>query len=107
MAAEVTLTNDNFKSEVLESDIPVLVDFWAEWCMPCKMISPMLEQIADEHQGKVKVGKLNVDEEADLAAEYNILNIPTVMLFKDGKKVAEQVGAVGKQVYESMVNENT
>ena len=82
---EITLTKENFKSEVLESSIPVLVDFWASWCGPCKMLSPIVDQIADEFYGKVKVGKINVDEQMSLAIEYKIEVIPTLIFFKDGK----------------------
>ena len=90
--AEIILTSDNFESEVIASEIPVLVDFWATWCGPCKMLGPVISQIADEYEGKVKVGKVNVDEEEELAAKYGIQSIPTVLLFKGGEVVAESLG---------------
>ncbi|MCA1755418.1 MAG: thioredoxin, partial [Spirochaeta sp.] len=90
---EVTLSMDNFESEVTQSAVPVLVDFWAEWCMPCKMVAPALSEIAKEYDGKAKIGKLNVDEQPDLAARFNIVSIPTMLLFKDGEVIQQQVGA--------------
>ena len=91
--AELEITGENFEAEVLKSDIPVLVDFWAEWCAPCRMISPIVSELAEEYTGKMKVGKLNVDEHGDLAAKYNIQGIPTLLIFKDGE-VAEQIVGV-------------
>lgn len=80
----VTITNDNFEEEVLASDVPVVLDFWADWCMPCKMQSPILDAFAEEMDGKVKVGKVNVDEEAALALKYQIMSIPTLILMDKG-----------------------
>jgi len=105
MAAEVTVTTDNFKEEVLESTIPVLADFWAQWCVPCRMIGPILTQMADEYDGKLKVAKVNVDEAGELAAEYNIVSIPSILLFDKGKVIKQQVGAVPRQTLEQMVAE--
>ena len=85
--AEITLTQDNFKEEVLDSSVPVLVDFWASWCGPCRMIAPVVVEIAKEYDGKVKVGKVNVDDERELSEEYDIMYIPTLIVFKDGKVV--------------------
>ena len=102
---EVTLTPDNFESEVINSDIPVLVDFWAEWCMPCKMIAPVLEELSEEYDGKLKIGKLNVDENADLAAQYSIVSIPTMLFFKGGEVVKQQVGVVPKEQLKQSIDE--
>ena len=95
--AELTITKDNFKQEVLNSDIPVLVDFWATWCSPCKMLSPVIEEIANELDGKVKVGKINVDENPELAAEFGVTGIPFVIAFKDGEPRATSMGVVAKE----------
>ena len=101
--AEITLTNDNFKTEVLESDIPVLVDFWAPWCGPCKMLGPVISELAEEYEGKVKVGKVNVDEEDELAAQYGIQSIPTVLLFKGGEVVEQSLGFKPKAFFEDLI----
>ena len=94
---EVTITKANFESEVINSDIPVLVDFWAAWCGPCKMLSPVLAEIAQEYEGKVKVAKVNIDEEGELAVKYGIMSIPTVLLFKDGQLLNKSVGFTSKE----------
>ncbi len=86
----ITLTQDNFEQQVLKASTPVLVDFWAEWCGPCKMIAPVLDELADEYAGRVVIGKVNVDEFQGLAAEYGVRGIPTLLLFQDGQ-VAEQI----------------
>ena len=90
--AEIKITASNFETEVLKADQPVLMDFWATWCGPCQMLAPVLAEIAQEYEGKVKVGKVNVDEEPSLAAKFHIVSIPTVMLFKEGKAVDTVVG---------------
>jgi thioredoxin 1 len=95
-AKYVTATEQNFKSEVLESKQPVLVDFWAEWCGPCRLIAPSIEELATEFHGKAKVVKVNVDEEPMLAAEYGVRSIPTLLFFRDGKVVEQLVGAAPK-----------
>ncbi|MSU57476.1 MAG: thioredoxin [Pedosphaera sp.] len=91
----VTLTQDNFAQEITQSPVPVLVDFWAEWCGPCKMIAPALDELADEFAGKVKIAKLNVDTEQSLAVEYRVSGIPMFLLFKGGQISAQQVGISG------------
>ena len=93
----VTLTQDNFAKEVLQSQSPVLVDFWAEWCGPCKMIAPVLNELADEYDGRVKIGKVNIDEQQGLAAEYGIRAIPTLLVFNKGQVADQVVGARSKR----------
>jgi len=93
----VKITSENFKKEVLESDVPVIVDFWAQWCRPCLMLGPIIEEIAEDLAGQVKVGKVNVDEESYLANQFRISSIPTVMLFKEGKPVSQVIGLLRKE----------
>lgn len=92
----IALSDDTFKKEVLESTEPVLVDFWASWCGPCKMIGPVVEELADDYKGKAKVGKLNVDENGQTAQAYGVMSIPTLLVFKDGKEVNRLVGFMPK-----------
>ena len=94
--AHVEITDANFENEVLKSDVPVLVDFWAEWCAPCKMVAPALEELSEEYSGKMKLCKVNVDKNAQVAAQYGIRSIPTLMIFKGGKVAEQIVGAVPK-----------
>lgn len=94
--AEIVLTADNFEAEVIQSELPVLVDFWATWCGPCRMVGPVVAQIAEEYEGKVKVGKVNVDEEAELAERFEVQSIPTLILFKGGEEAGRQVGFAPK-----------
>ena len=90
--AAVSVTNENFEAEVLKSDIPVLVDFWATWCGPCQMVAPVLEEIASENEGKIKIGKVNVDDNRELAMQFKIASIPTMILFKNGEQVKMTLG---------------
>lgn len=92
-----TLTQENFASEVLQATTPVLVDFWAEWCGPCKMIAPVLNELADEYAGRVKIGKVNIDEHQGLAAEYGVRAIPTLLVFNKGQVTEQLVGARSKR----------
>ena len=101
--AEITITNENFESEVMQSQMPVLVDFWASWCGPCKMLAPVVAQIADEYEGRVKVGKVNVDEQPDLSRKYGIASIPTLMLFENGQVKNTSVGFMPKEQIEEML----
>jgi thioredoxin 1 len=93
--AVITITSENFEKEVLQSDKPVLIDFWASWCGPCRMVSPLVEEIATEHP-EIKVGKVNVDEQQDLARKYRIMSIPSLYMFKNGEVANKTVGAVPK-----------
>ena len=101
---EITLTSHHFDSEVLKSSKPVLVDFWASWCGPCKMLAPIIEEIANEYSDIIKVGKVNVDDQRELAQKYDILSIPTVLLFKDGKITNKSIGFVPKEKIIEMFN---
>lgn len=101
--AEIKLTDQNFEQEVLRADLPVLVDFWASWCGPCRMLAPVIAEIAEEYAGKVKVGKVNVDEQPNLANRYGIASIPTVMLFKNGEVVNTSLGYRPKNDLETML----
>ena len=106
MSAELTLTAANFEAEVLKSDIPVLVDFWAEWCGPCKMISPILDEISREYAGKLKVAKVNIDDNQATPAKFGIRGIPTLMLFKNGNVEATKVGALSKSQLAAFIDSN-
>ncbi len=102
MSTGIDLTSKNFSAEVEQSTVPVLVDFWAEWCMPCKMITPHVEDLAKTYAGKIKVGSVNVDNESELAGRFNIISIPTLMVFKGGKVIRQQVGALPKHAIEKL-----
>ncbi|MBP3853450.1 MAG: thioredoxin [Erysipelotrichaceae bacterium] len=99
----ITITNENFEREVLQADKPVLVDFWAEWCGPCRMLAPTLEEIADQYKGNVLVGKVNVDSQQALAGRYQIMSIPTLMVFKNGEVADRKTGVQPKAVIEEMI----
>ena len=101
--AEVIITESNFESEVLSSKIPVLVDFWATWCGPCRMLAPIIEEIAKENEGTLKVGKVNFDEEPGLAARFRVTGIPTVILFRNGVAEKTSVGYVPKSTLEALL----
>ncbi|CAH0535231.1 Thioredoxin [Oscillospiraceae bacterium] len=101
--AELTLTGKNFEQEVLLAKEPVLVDFWATWCGPCRMLAPVIEEIANEYAGKVKVGKVNVDDERELALEYGVSSIPTVMVFQNGEVKETSVGYRPKEEIEQLL----
>lgn len=102
--AVLDVTDKNFETEVLKSDLPVLVDFWAEWCGPCKMVSPIVNEIAEELKEKLKVVKINVDDAQDLAGKYQIMSIPTLLVFKGGEAVEQIVGAVPKEQLLEKIN---
>ena len=99
---EITITKENFESEVLKAEVPVLLDFWATWCGPCMMIAPTLAQIAEEHAGKIKVGKINVDDEMELAMKFGVTSIPLLVVMKDGKIANTAVGAMPKAKIEAL-----
>ncbi|MEA3490232.1 MAG: thioredoxin [Candidatus Omnitrophota bacterium] len=100
---EINVTDVNFEQEVIRSDVPVLVDFWAEWCMPCKMVAPSVEAIAEEYKGRLKVCKLNVDEGPRTSAAYGVMSIPTLAVFKDGQIVDKVIGALPKSALENAI----
>lgn len=103
--AEITITKDNFEQEVLKSDIPVVVDFWATWCGPCQMLAPILEQVARENEGQFKVGKVNVDEQVELALQHKISSIPTLLLFENGEIKRKSLGFMTKEALLSFICE--
>ena len=102
---EVAVTERNFEEEVIASKVPVIVDFWADWCMPCKMIAPVLEELDSEYDGNLKVAKLDVDDQPELAQQYNVVSIPTLLVFKDGEMVKQHVGAAPKETLRELVAE--
>jgi thioredoxin 1 len=109
MASEnvLELTDDNFQSEVIEADQPVLVDFWAEWCMPCRMLAPTIDKVASQFDGKAKVGKVDTDANRDVSVKYGITAIPTILLFKDGEVVKKFVGVTGEQEFVDELSQHT
>jgi len=104
--ALVHLTDKNFEKEVLKSDLPVVVDFWAEWCGPCRMVAPVVEELAKEYENKVKIGKVDVDESPATASRYGIMSIPTLMFFKGGQIMGQLVGAVNKSELKKKIESN-
>ena len=104
--ATVKVTDSSFKDDVIGSDVPVLVDFWAEWCGPCKQIGPALEQISEEMEGRIKVAKVNIDDDPETPAKFHVRGIPTLMIFKDGQVVATKVGAMTKTKLQEWVDEH-
>jgi len=108
MASEkvIVLTKENFNQEVKESNIPVLVDFWASWCGPCRMVAPVIDELANDFDGRIKVGKVNVDEQRELAMQYKVMSIPTIILFKNGEEVDKIVGVRSKQDFANMIEKN-
>jgi len=105
MADEVTVTKSNFDAEIVKSTVPVVADFWAEWCGPCKMIAPVLKELAREYKDKIKIAKIDVDAEGELAQQFNIVSIPTILLFNKGQVVKQQIGAVPRQALEKMIKD--
>jgi len=103
--ADITFTDADFKAKVLESKLPVIVDFWAPWCGPCRMVSPTIDELAKDYEGKLIVGKMNVDENQVPASQFNVMSIPTVMIFKDGKPIKSIIGAQGKESYKKAIDE--
>ena len=102
--AVITITKENYEEEVVKSPVPVLLDFWATWCGPCRMLSPIVDEIANEVEGKAKVGKINVDEQPDLAQQFGIMSIPTLVFMKNGEITAKEVGVRSKQVILDKLN---
>ena len=103
-AKAMQITNIDFDEKVASNAHPVLVDFWAEWCAPCRMLSPTIDMVADEYDGKIAVGKINIDEEPELAQRFGVMSIPTLILFKDGIAVSKSIGVVGKEKIASMID---
>lgn len=108
MASEkiIVLTKDNFEQEVLKSDKPILVDFWAPWCGPCRAVAPVMDELAEVFDGKAKIGKINVDDESELATRFRIMSIPTVMLYKNGEVAEKVIGARSKEEFSKLLEKN-
>jgi thioredoxin 1 len=102
----INLTKANFEQEIADSDKPILVDFWASWCGPCRAVAPVMEELSKEYDGKARIAKVNVDEEGELAAKFRVMSIPTVILFKDGQQVEKIIGARSKEEFTRMLDKN-
>jgi thioredoxin 1 len=105
MADEVTITSSNFDEEVVKSAVPVVADFWAEWCGPCKMVAPVLQELGRKYKDRIKIAKIDVDAELELAQQFNIVSIPTILVFNKGQVVKQQIGAVPPQALEKMIKD--
>lgn len=103
--SDVVITDQNFQQDVLGNQLPVVVDFWAPWCMPCRMVTPIIKQLAEEYKGKVVVGEMNVDDNPQTASQFAVMSIPTVMVFKNGKPLKSVIGAQRKENYKKMIEE--
>src|SRR3989338_9186664 len=103
--ADLNFTDQNFADEVIKSEIPALVDFWAPWCAPCRIVSPIIEELAKEYEEKVKVGKLNVDENPNTASKYGVMSIPSILIFRNGEPVKTMIGAQSKENYKKTIQE--
>ncbi|MDF2987610.1 MAG: thioredoxin [Eubacterium sp.] len=102
----IDITNDTFQESVLNADKPVIVDFWASWCGPCRMVAPIMEELSDDYEGKIQVAKVNVDDQGELAAQFRIMSIPTVLIFKDGQIAEKIVGARGKSEFSELIEKH-
>lgn len=102
----IHVTKENFDAEVLQSNVPVLVDFWAPWCGPCKMVGPVMEQLSEEFAGKAKIAKIDVDSQGELAVRYNVMSVPTMIIFKNGEIVDQSIGALPKPHFVDMLNKH-
>lgn len=103
--ADINFTDQDFEEQVLKSDIPVVVDFWAPWCAPCRIVTPIIDELAQEYEGKIKVGKMNVDDNSNFPSQYGVMSIPSVFIFKNGQPVKTMIGAQSKENYKKGLDE--